>query len=95
MSKLGSSHDHRSNASGLCRLVRTLTTIRPGGLKGPLVVNGRPWTEGIRVPTERPDNGKAGTREQYRERVAAKVAAAQEVLAAEVASLVTGDDWRK
>jgi hypothetical protein len=35
------------------------------------------------------------TREQYRERSAAKVAAAQEVLAAEVASLVTGDDWRK
>jgi phage replication-related protein YjqB (UPF0714/DUF867 family) len=35
------------------------------------------------------------TREQYRERVAAKVAAAQEVLAAEVASLVTGDDWRR
>ena len=34
------------------------------------------------------------TREQYRERVAAKVAAAQEVLAGEVASLVTGDDWR-
>jgi hypothetical protein len=34
------------------------------------------------------------TREQYRERAAAKVAAAQEVLAAEVASLVTGDDWR-
>src|ERR1700722_10066670 len=35
------------------------------------------------------------TREQYRERAAAKVAAAQEVLAAEVASLVTGEDWRK
>ena len=35
------------------------------------------------------------TREQYRERVAAKVAAAQEVLGAEVASLVTGDDWRR
>ena len=30
------------------------------------------------------------TREQYRERVAAKVAAAQEVLAAEVGSLVRG-----
>lgn len=35
------------------------------------------------------------TREQYREQAAAKVAAAQEVLAAEVASLVTGDDWRQ
>ena len=35
------------------------------------------------------------TREQYRERAAAKVAAAQEVLAAEVGSLVTGEDWRK
>ena len=35
------------------------------------------------------------TREQYRERAAAKVAAAQEVLATEVASLVTGKDWRK
>jgi len=35
------------------------------------------------------------TREQYRERAAAKVAAAQEVLATEVASLVTGEDWRK
>jgi hypothetical protein len=35
------------------------------------------------------------TREQYRERATAKVAAAQEVLAAEVASLVTGDDWRQ
>jgi hypothetical protein len=34
-------------------------------------------------------------REQYRERAAAKVAAAQEVLATEVASLVTGEDWRK
>ena len=35
------------------------------------------------------------TKEQYRERAAAKVAAAQEVLAAEVASLVSGDDWRQ
>jgi hypothetical protein len=35
------------------------------------------------------------TREQYREQAAAKVAAAQEVLAVEVASLVTGDDWRQ
>jgi len=35
------------------------------------------------------------TREQYREQATAKVAAAQEVLAAEVASLVTGDDWRQ
>jgi hypothetical protein len=34
------------------------------------------------------------TREEYRERGAEKVAAAQEVLAAEIASLVTGDDWR-
>jgi hypothetical protein len=34
------------------------------------------------------------TRDQYRDRAADKVAAAQEVLAAEVASLVTGDDWR-
>jgi antirestriction protein ArdC len=35
------------------------------------------------------------TREQYRERTAAKAAAAQEVLVAEVASLVTGADWRQ
>ena len=35
------------------------------------------------------------TREQHRERTAAKVAAAQEVLASEVASLVTGPDWRR
>lgn len=35
------------------------------------------------------------TREQYREQTAAKVAAAQEVLAAEVASLVTEQDWRR
>lgn len=35
------------------------------------------------------------TREQSRDRAAEKVAAAQEVLAAEVASLVTGDDWRQ
>ena len=35
------------------------------------------------------------TREQYRERSAAKVAAAQEVLATEVASLVTGKDWQR
>jgi antirestriction protein ArdC len=34
-------------------------------------------------------------RDEYRARAAAKVAAAQEVLAAEVASLVTGDDWRQ
>ena len=31
-----------------------------------------------------------GTKEQYREQMAAKVAAAQEVLAAEVGSLVSG-----
>jgi hypothetical protein len=36
-----------------------------------------------------------GTREQYRETMAAKVAAAQEVLSAEVGSLVSGDDWRR
>ena len=36
-----------------------------------------------------------GTKEQYREQMAAKVAAAQEVLAAEVGSLVSGDDWRQ
>jgi antirestriction protein ArdC len=35
------------------------------------------------------------TREQYRERAAAKVAAAQEVLVTEIASLVTGVDWRR
>src|ERR1035438_5325180 len=35
------------------------------------------------------------TRDQYRERAAAKVAAAQEVLAAEVAALVTGADWQE
>ena len=35
------------------------------------------------------------TREQYRERAAAKVAAAQEVLAAEVGALVTGADWQQ
>jgi antirestriction protein ArdC len=35
------------------------------------------------------------TREQYREKVAEKVTAAQEVLAGEIASLVTGDDWRR
>jgi antirestriction protein ArdC len=35
------------------------------------------------------------TREQYRERAAAKVAAAQEVLAAEVGALVTGADWQE
>ena len=35
------------------------------------------------------------TRDQYGERAAAKVAAAQEVLATEVASLVTGEDWRR
>ena len=35
------------------------------------------------------------TREQYRERAAAKVAAAQEVLAAEVGALITGADWRQ
>ena len=32
---------------------------------------------------------------KYREHAAARVAAAQEVLAAEVAALVTGDDWRR
>jgi N-terminal domain of anti-restriction factor ArdC len=36
-----------------------------------------------------------GTKEQYREHMAAKVAAAQEVLAAEVGALVSGDDWRQ
>ncbi len=36
-----------------------------------------------------------GSREQYREHMAAKVAAAQEVLAAEVGSLVSGEDWRQ
>src|SRR5580704_3869280 len=35
------------------------------------------------------------TREQYRELAAAKVAAAQEVLAAEVAALVSGADWQQ
>lgn len=35
------------------------------------------------------------TNEQYREQAAAKVAAAQELLAAEVAALVTGADWRR
>ena len=35
------------------------------------------------------------TKEQYREQAAVKVAAAQELLAAEVAALVTGDDWRR
>jgi hypothetical protein len=35
------------------------------------------------------------TKEQYQERTAERVAAAQEVLAAEVAALVTGDDWRQ
>jgi hypothetical protein len=35
------------------------------------------------------------TRDQYRERAAAKVAAAQEVLAAEVGALVTGEDWQQ
>ena len=35
------------------------------------------------------------TRARYREQAAAKVAAAQDVLAAEVAALVTGDDWRR
>jgi hypothetical protein len=35
------------------------------------------------------------SREQYREQMAAKVAAAQEVLAAEVAGLVSGEDWRR
>jgi hypothetical protein len=32
---------------------------------------------------------------KYREQAAARVAAAQEVLAAEVAALVSGDDWRQ
>jgi hypothetical protein len=36
-----------------------------------------------------------GTKVQYREHMAAKVAAAQEVLAAEVGALVSGDDWRQ
>jgi hypothetical protein len=36
-----------------------------------------------------------GTKEQYREHMAVKVAAAQEVLAAEVGSLVSGEDWRQ
>jgi hypothetical protein len=36
-----------------------------------------------------------GTREQYREQMAAKVNAAQEVLAAEVGALVSGEDWRQ
>ncbi|MGH3632196.1 MAG: ArdC family protein, partial [Sciscionella sp.] len=35
------------------------------------------------------------TREESRERTAAKVVAAQDVLTAEVASLVSGDDWRQ
>ncbi len=35
------------------------------------------------------------TKEEYREQAAVKVAAAQELLAAEVAALVTGDDWRR
>ena len=37
----------------------------------------------------------APTKEQHRDRTAEKVTAAQEVLAAEVAALVTGDDWRQ
>ena len=36
-----------------------------------------------------------GTKGQYRDHMAAKVAAAQEVLAAEVGALVSGDDWRR
>src|SRR5664280_81829 len=39
-----------------------LATIGPIGVKGPVMVNGRPWTEGTRVPPERPDNGKADER---------------------------------
>lgn len=35
------------------------------------------------------------TKDEYREQAAAKVAAAQALLAAEVAALVTGDDWRR
>jgi hypothetical protein len=35
------------------------------------------------------------TKAQYREHMVAKVAAAQEVLAAEVGALVSGDDWRQ
>ena len=35
------------------------------------------------------------TKTKYREQAAARVAAAQEVLAAEVAALVSGDDWRQ
>jgi len=35
------------------------------------------------------------TNEQFREQAAAKVAVAQELLAAEVAALVTGGDWRR
>ena len=35
------------------------------------------------------------TKAKFREQAAARVAAAQEVLAAEVAALVTGDDWRQ
>ena len=37
----------------------------------------------------------AQTKAKYREQAAARVAAAQEVLATEVAALVTGDDWRQ
>ena len=45
------------------------------------------------VGLERPETVAAWTTEKYRERTAERVAAAQEVLAAEVASLVTADDW--
>ena len=64
-----------------------------------LVVGGWSWlvvgrVEGREVAPERPDEMAKLTKEQYREQAAAKVAAAQEVLAAEVTALVTGDDWR-
>src|SRR5271155_6173563 len=58
------------------------------------MVSGHLRTEGITKSRRGPMMEKL-TREQYRERAAAKVAAAQEVLATEVASLVTGEDWRK
>ena len=71
-----------------------MATIVPTRVKGLVVVNGRPWTEGTTVPRKGSMMEKL-TREQYRERAAAKVAAAQEVLASEVACLVTGEDWQK
>ena len=72
-----------------------MTTIAPIGVTGLAVANGCPRVEETASPRKARLVMERLTKEQYRERAAAKVAAAQELLAAEVASLVTGDDWRR